>query len=165
MLFLSFISAASVVMALFSFFHFVLLKYTEFPSQHSRNELALLWLWCRPSASAPIRPLAWEPPYSAGVALKGQKTKTKKVWSQSSWFIRLWPFLLYNKGIQLRRDTHPVFFRFFSRIDDPRAPGRVPCAVSRSLLASHSTYLSVPACQSHTPGPSLPAYACPLWEP
>ena len=25
---------------------------------------ALLWLWCRPAAVAPIRPLAWEPPYA-----------------------------------------------------------------------------------------------------
>ena len=25
---------------------------------------ALLWLWCRPSATAPIGPLAWEPPYT-----------------------------------------------------------------------------------------------------
>ena len=29
-------------------------------------------------AAAPIRPLAWEPPYALGVALKGQKTKKKK---------------------------------------------------------------------------------------
>ena len=35
---------------------------------------ALLWLWCRPAAAAaPIRPLAWEPPYAAGVALERQK--------------------------------------------------------------------------------------------
>jgi len=26
-------------------------------------------------ATAPIRPLAWEPPYAMDVALKGQKTK------------------------------------------------------------------------------------------
>ena len=41
---------------------------------------ALLRLWCRPAATAPIRPLAWELPYAAGVALKGQnKTKTTKL--------------------------------------------------------------------------------------
>ena len=34
------------------------------------NDPALLWLWGRPAAVAPIRPLAWEPPYAAGVALK-----------------------------------------------------------------------------------------------
>ena len=33
-------------------------------------DLALLWLWCRLAAVASIRPLAWEPPYAAGVALK-----------------------------------------------------------------------------------------------
>ena len=39
------------------------------------KDLALLWLWCRMAAVAPIRPLAWEPPYAMGVALKRQKTK------------------------------------------------------------------------------------------
>ena len=37
-------------------------------------------LWCSLAATAPIRPLAWEPPYAAGMALKKnkrQKTKTK----------------------------------------------------------------------------------------
>ena len=36
---------------------------------------ALLWLWCRPVAMAPIRPLAWEPLYAMGVALKSKKKK------------------------------------------------------------------------------------------
>ena len=35
-----------------------------------------LWLWRRPAATAPIRPLAWEPPYAAGEAPK-RKKKTK----------------------------------------------------------------------------------------
>ena len=30
----------------------------------------VLWLWCRPAAVAPIRPLAWELPYATGAALK-----------------------------------------------------------------------------------------------
>ena len=41
---------------------------------------ALLWLWCRPAATAPIRPLAWEPPYAVEAALemaKRQKDKKK----------------------------------------------------------------------------------------
>ena len=33
---------------------------------------ALLWLWCRPAATAPFAPLAWEPPYAEGVAQKGK---------------------------------------------------------------------------------------------
>ena len=28
----------------------------------------LLWLWCRPAATAAIRPLAWETPCAAGRA-------------------------------------------------------------------------------------------------
>ena len=36
---------------------------------------ALLWLWQRPAATAPIRPLAWEPPYDASAALEKPKTK------------------------------------------------------------------------------------------
>ena len=35
----------------------------------------LLWLWCMPVAVALIRPLAWEPPYVVGVALKKAKKK------------------------------------------------------------------------------------------
>ena len=39
--------------------------------------LALLWLWCRPTAVTLIGPLAWEPPHAAGAALERQKTKNK----------------------------------------------------------------------------------------
>jgi len=42
------------------------------------EDLALLWLSCRPAAVAPIRPLAWEPPYAVGAALKKQETKKKR---------------------------------------------------------------------------------------
>ena len=35
-------------------------------------DLALLWLWRRPEATAPIRPLAWELPYATGAALKSK---------------------------------------------------------------------------------------------
>ena len=30
----------------------------------------LQWLWCRPAATAPIRPLAWESPYASGAVLE-----------------------------------------------------------------------------------------------
>ena len=48
---------------------------TQFGSQVS-------WLWCRPVAVAPTGPLAWEPPYALGAALKRQKDqkyKNKKI--------------------------------------------------------------------------------------
>ena len=35
----------------------------------------LLWLWYRLAAVAPVRPLAWEPLYAAGVALKNKNKK------------------------------------------------------------------------------------------
>ena len=37
--------------------------------------LLWLWLWCRPAAVAPIRPLAWELPYTVDAALKKKKKK------------------------------------------------------------------------------------------
>ena len=37
------------------------------------SDPALLCLWCRPEATAPIKPLAWEPEYAAGVALEKDK--------------------------------------------------------------------------------------------
>jgi len=39
---------------------------------------ALLWLWHRPAAVALMRPLAGEPPYASGMALKSQKGRKKK---------------------------------------------------------------------------------------
>ena len=44
------------------------------------SDLALLWLWCRLEAPAPIGPLAWEPPYASGVALKKEKQNGKSLW-------------------------------------------------------------------------------------
>jgi len=41
-------------------------------------DLALLWLWHRLAAAAPIGPLAWEHPYAAGAALKKKKKRKKK---------------------------------------------------------------------------------------
>ena len=42
--------------------------------RHS-SDLALPWLWRRPAAIAPIRPLAWEPLYTTGTAPKKEKKK------------------------------------------------------------------------------------------
>ena len=38
----------------------------------------MLWLWRRPAATAPIRPLAWEPPYAVGAALEKAKRPKKE---------------------------------------------------------------------------------------
>ena len=43
------------------------------------SDLALLWLWCRPAATALIRPLAWLCPYAAGTDLKKDKRQKRKI--------------------------------------------------------------------------------------
>ena len=40
--------------------------------------LLWLWLWLWLEATAPIQPLAWEPPYASVVVLKRQKDKKTK---------------------------------------------------------------------------------------
>jgi len=57
------------------------------------SDPALLWLWRRPVATAPIQPLSWEPPYAAGAAqeiattttTKDKKTKKKKKRKKILW--------------------------------------------------------------------------------
>ena len=52
----------------------------------------LLWLWCRPVAVALTGPLAWDPPYAVGVALK--KTRNKKQKQKEpprTEYVKLWP--------------------------------------------------------------------------
>jgi len=46
----------------------------------------LLWLWHRPAATAPIRPLAWEPPCAAGAALEKTKRQKKKKKKETNYF-------------------------------------------------------------------------------
>ena len=50
----------------------------------------LLWLWHRWAATAPVEPLAWEPPYAAGAALKRPKKKKKSY----GWLEKITSFFL-----------------------------------------------------------------------
>ena len=43
------------------------------------SDPTLLWLWCRPVATAPIRPLAMEHPYATGAALEKAKRQKYKI--------------------------------------------------------------------------------------
>ena len=51
----------------------------------------MLWLWCRPAATAQIRPLAWEPPYAVGGAkeIATKTTTTKKKRQKKNFFHNL----------------------------------------------------------------------------
>jgi len=68
--------------------------------RHS-SELALLWLWRRPvaTATALIWPLAWEPPYAMGMALKKQKKKNRcdKCWGKAGQERGKWRLLLFQR--------------------------------------------------------------------
>ena len=51
------------------------------------SDPALLWLWRRLAATAPIGPLAWEPPYATSAAqemAKRQKNKKQKTNKQKN---------------------------------------------------------------------------------
>ena len=41
-------------------------------------DATLLWLWRRPVATAPVRPLAWEPPHAEGAAQEVAKRQKKQ---------------------------------------------------------------------------------------
>ena len=43
------------------------------------SDLAWQWLWHRLAAAAPTRPLVWEPPYAASIALKIKQKKHQKI--------------------------------------------------------------------------------------
>ena len=59
--------------------------------QRYGSDPALLWLWCRLAATAPIQPLAWELPYAKGAALKRLIIIKKKKKKQKK------PFFLKKK--------------------------------------------------------------------
>ena len=63
------------------------------------SDLILLWLWHKLAAVAPIRPLAWDPPYAAGTALKRPKkqNKTKQNMMDSRTLVFL---LLFGFGLK-----------------------------------------------------------------
>ena len=63
-------------------------------SRHG-SDLALLRLWCRPAATAPIQLLAWEPPYAVGAALKRQKRREKEKPFVNN------PFTFFNSFIEI----------------------------------------------------------------
>ena len=65
------------------------------------KDLALLWLWSRPAATAAIRPLAWQPPHAAEAALeKAKRQKLKRINQDCVWFLHF-----FNSVIGLNLKT------------------------------------------------------------
>ena len=65
----------------------------------------LLWLWWRPAGVAPIRPLAWEPPYAVGAALKKQNKNQNASGKRKS--IQSGHCPLYISASHLPEDARP----------------------------------------------------------
>ena len=80
--------------------------------KHS-SDLALLWLRHRPVATALIRPLAWETPYTTAVALKSKKkdTPAKKNEKPNCFVV----YLKHGKPtiLHLKRTTSVIFLPCF----------------------------------------------------
>ena len=67
---------------------------------------ALLWLWCRLAAVAPIRPLARGPPYAASRALKSKKKKKQKKTPKNPEFLKMMKPLFQNKLKPLLKELY-----------------------------------------------------------
>ena len=65
---------------------------------------ALLWLWRRAAATGPIRPLAWEPPYAADVALK-RKEKTFHTLGENI-KVKGLTYRIYSYNLMKRQQSH-----------------------------------------------------------
>jgi len=73
------------------------------------SDPALLWLWRRPVAIAPIQPLAWEPPYAVGAAQEiAATTTTKKDKRQKK--KKMWLTILYT--CNLHDVVHHLYFNW-----------------------------------------------------
>ena len=73
----------------------------------------LLWLWCRPAAITPIRPLAWESPYVMSVALKRLKI------NKSNPCLLVPEFLSHNRKLSPKytagKETTVSFYKTWNR--------------------------------------------------
>ena len=80
------------------------------------SDLSLLWLWHRPPAVAPIRPLAWELAYAMDAALKktkknaGEKLHRSYTPENNSQSCRQYPWLALNE-LKLTVFTFLDFFK------------------------------------------------------
>ena len=90
------------------------------------SDLAWLWLWRRPEATAPIQPLAWEPPYTEGAVLEKAKRQNN---NNSKTTLCL--FQVSCKMIQLYIYIYVFSFGFFFIIGNYKIVNIVPCAVQK----------------------------------
>ena len=108
----------------------------------------LLWLWCMPTAAAPIQPLAWGLPYASRVALKRKRKRKKKknisIYMYTHTYIHIVDlqcvqFLLYSKVTQsyiyIHSFSQTIFHHVLSQemIQFPVLCGRKGCDFKMNL--------------------------------
>ena len=72
-------------------------------------DLAWLWLWCRPVATAPIRRLAWKP-HASGAALKKRQKKFQLPFISFSEICLLLAFFVNGQSaIEAKMSIQPHF--------------------------------------------------------
>ena len=77
----------------------------------------MLWLRCRLAAVAVIGPLAWEPPYAAGAALKSRKEKGEFQFILPHTEARNWiAFSKFKQLLEQERYSHNRFTILHHRV-------------------------------------------------
>ena len=96
------------------------------------SDSAMLWLWRRLVATAPMRPLAWEPPYAPGAAQEMAKRQKKKkreslLWETPKLLDKSWLDLSFKHFSPLARTRAKIgkciYIRFkrISHLTNPNA--------------------------------------------
>ena len=111
--------------------------------------LLWLWLWCRPAATVPIRPPAWELPYATSAALKRPKKKKKP----DNLFL-----LERGGGITcLQRQAHHRGCAGLRRSVHPTWSPHVPCA-ELSCIRNCALWLCFMGFTSQTSAPAFSSF-------
>ena len=105
----------------------------------------LLWLWCRLVATAPIGPLAWDPPYAVEAALEKAKKKKRKKEKEKdkSWFSDT----MTVKSSFYRKDRSP-----HSRVHILSTASRVPMSTGLTMTCDNSNKTAITQSTDCVPG-------------
>ena len=117
------------------------------------SDPALRWLWSRPVAIAPIRPLAWELPCAAGAAREKAKRQIYiyyQIFSFFSFFFffscshSIWTFL--GKGLNLSHLSDPCHSNDNTRTLSVRPPGNSSRHIFRDFYSTLNIHYYFQTC-------------------
>ena len=97
----------------------------------SCSDSTLLWLW--PASTAPIRPLAWKPPYAVGAALEKAKKKNKKTKKPVESYLLKLPWEQNSK--ETSKFPNTVFILVLKAVSSFEKKGALICASSHGLIS------------------------------